>query len=63
MKQPDGMFYPMDQIEKDEQFLQGFSWNPALRPKTWQEVAEIEEPVVVPGPPDEPGKTVPDPEK
>jgi lipopolysaccharide export system protein LptA len=63
LKQPDGMFYPMDQIEKEEQFLQGFTWNPALRPKTWQELAGIELPVVVPAPPEEQEKTIPEPEK
>jgi lipopolysaccharide export system protein LptA len=54
LKQPEGKFYPMDQIEKQEQFLQGFSWNPALRPKTWQEVAGIEsEPPKPVDPPEE----------
>ncbi len=30
---PDAVFYPMDQINKEEQFVQYFSWNPILRPK------------------------------
>jgi hypothetical protein len=30
--QPDGVMYPMDQINKDEQFIQYFSWNPKCRP-------------------------------
>jgi hypothetical protein len=30
--QPDGVMYPMDQINKDEQFIQYFSWNPNYRP-------------------------------
>jgi lipopolysaccharide export system protein LptA len=30
---PDGIFYPMDQIKAEEQFIKGFSWNPLLRPK------------------------------
>jgi len=30
---PDGKFYPMDKINKEEQFIKGFSWNPAMRPK------------------------------
>jgi hypothetical protein len=30
---PDGIFYPMDQIKKEEQFIKGFEWNPILRPK------------------------------
>jgi len=40
LKQPEGIFFPIDQIDPKEQFLQGYSWNPALRPKTWQELAE-----------------------
>lgn len=30
---PDGTFYPMSEIDPTIQFLKGFSWNPALRPK------------------------------
>jgi len=30
---PDGIFYPMDKIKSKEKFINGFSWNPALRPK------------------------------
>ncbi len=30
---PDGKFYPMDKIIKEEQFIKGFSWNPLMRPK------------------------------
>ena len=30
---PDGVFYPMNQIKTEEQFIKGFSWNPLLRPK------------------------------
>jgi len=30
---PDGKFYPMDKINKEEQFIKGFSWNPAMQPK------------------------------
>lgn len=43
LKQPEGMFYPMNQLNKDEQFMQGFSWSPALRPKSWQEIVGEEE--------------------
>lgn len=32
--EPDGAFYPMDQIKKDEQFIPGFIWKVALRPKS-----------------------------
>lgn len=30
--QPDGVMYPMNQLNAEEQFVQGFSWNPILRP-------------------------------
>ncbi len=30
---PDGIFYPMNQIKTEEQFIKGFEWNPMLRPK------------------------------
>ncbi len=30
---PDGKFYPMEKINKEEQFIKGFSWNPAMRPR------------------------------
>lgn len=40
VNQPDGHFYPMHELEESMQFLKGFSWNPALRPKTWQELLE-----------------------
>ena len=32
--EPDGIFYPMDQIKEEERFIQGFSWKYALRPKS-----------------------------
>jgi lipopolysaccharide export system protein LptA len=35
---PDGKFYPMDRINKSEQFVPNFKWNPLLRPKSWQEM-------------------------
>ncbi len=38
INQPDGHFYPMNQIEETMKFLKDFSWNPALRPKTWEEL-------------------------
>jgi lipopolysaccharide export system protein LptA len=30
---PDGKFYPMNKINKEDQFIKGFSWSPFLRPK------------------------------
>lgn len=38
ISQPDGIFYPMDKINKFEQFLQGFTWSPLLCPKQWEEL-------------------------
>ncbi len=38
INQPDGKFFPIDQIEKEEQFLSDFEWNPTLRPKRWQDL-------------------------
>jgi lipopolysaccharide export system protein LptA len=31
--EPDGIFFPMDQIDPDELFIPEFKWNPLLRPK------------------------------
>ena len=33
LDQADGVFYPMEKINKEEQFIVGYSWNPLLRPK------------------------------
>jgi len=30
---PDGVFFPMDQIDDKERFIRNFSWNPMLRPR------------------------------
>lgn len=35
---PDGVFYPMDQIKKEEQFISNFEWKAILRPKSWMEI-------------------------
>jgi lipopolysaccharide export system protein LptA len=35
---PDGIFYPMDQLNKEEQFIQGFKWFASLRPKQWSDL-------------------------
>jgi lipopolysaccharide export system protein LptA len=32
-EKPDGIFYPMDQIDAEEQFIREFKWTPLLRPK------------------------------
>ena len=37
---PDGVFYPMDQIKKSEQFVPGFNWKAALRPKSRESLLE-----------------------
>ena len=33
LDQADGVFYPMEKMNKEEQFIVGYSWNPNLRPK------------------------------
>ena len=38
IRQPEGIFYPMDQLDPQEQFLQGFTWSPLLRPRSWREI-------------------------
>jgi hypothetical protein len=38
LEEPDGVFYPIDQIDKDERFIQGFEWKDSLRPRTWEEL-------------------------
>lgn len=35
---PDGVLYPMQQINKEEQFVKGFSWNPVLRPRSVEDL-------------------------
>jgi len=37
---PDGVFYPIDKINTEEQFIKGFSWKIALRPRKWTELIE-----------------------
>ena len=36
--QPDGAFYPINQIVKGEQFIPGFDWKEALRPKKMEDI-------------------------
>ena len=38
IEKPDGVFYPMDQLNKDEQFVPGFMWKAALRPQSRQDL-------------------------
>ena len=44
LDEPDGVFYPIDQINEEEQFIQGFEWKDALRPRTWEDLLK-EKPV------------------
>lgn len=39
---PDGVFYPIDQIKKEEQFLPNFAINPQLRPKSVEDLFKHE---------------------
>lgn len=36
--EPDGVYYPMEKINKDEQFIPGFLWQAILRPKNWEDL-------------------------
>ncbi len=38
LEEPDGVFYPMDQLNEDEQFVPGFNWLDALRPKSFADL-------------------------
>ena len=37
---PDGVFYPIEKLNKEEQFIKGFEWKIAIRPKNWKELIE-----------------------
>ncbi len=39
-EKPDGVFYPMEKLNKEEQFIKGFKWLAVLRPKTWKEILD-----------------------
>lgn len=47
LKQPDGAFYPMTQIAKDEQFVPGFVWKGFLRPTSKDDLL-IDKSAVIP---------------
>jgi lipopolysaccharide assembly outer membrane protein LptD (OstA) len=38
IEEPDGVFYPINQVDEKERFIQGFAWKDALRPKTPEEL-------------------------
>ncbi len=38
IEKPDAVFYPINQINQQEKFVQGFSWSPLLRPKSVEEM-------------------------
>ncbi|MFT5779064.1 MAG: lipopolysaccharide export system protein LptA [Crocinitomicaceae bacterium] len=40
--EPDGVFYPIDQLNKDEQFVPGFEWLEALRPRSYEDLLKRE---------------------
>ena len=42
IEKPDGVFYPLDKLKKEEQFVQGFDWKDALRPKSLEAIFEGE---------------------
>ena len=43
IEKPDGAFYPMNQLVKEEQFVPGFEWKDALRPKSKEDLLKEEE--------------------
>jgi len=43
LEEPDGVFYPMDQLNKDEQFIKGFDWMNHLRPQSKEGILEEED--------------------
>ena len=40
LENPDGIFYPIEDIKKEEQFIPGFNWKAAMRPKSKEELFE-----------------------
>ncbi len=38
LEKPDGIFYPMNKLNAEEQFIKGFKWLAVLRPKNWKEI-------------------------
>jgi lipopolysaccharide export system protein LptA len=42
LNKPDGRFYPINRINKEEQYIQNFKWNPFLRPKKWEDLLSTE---------------------
>ena len=49
LDQADGVFYPMEKINKEEQYITGYSWNPILRPKNKQDLfpKTVEKPKII----------------
>lgn len=43
LEKPDGVFYPMDQLNKEEQFIPGFKWNEVIRPKNREDLIMTED--------------------
>jgi lipopolysaccharide export system protein LptA len=39
--QPEGIFYPMQQIDPKEKWIKNFSWSPLLRPQTLRDLRKI----------------------
>lgn len=44
LEEPDGVFYPIDQIDEKDQFIQGFAWKDALRPRSPEGMLDFESP-------------------
>ncbi len=50
LDQPDGVFYPMNRIKKEEQFLDAFSWKAIIRPKNSADILIDKDPDDLPEP-------------
>ena len=40
IEKPDGIFYPMNKLKKEDSFIKGFKWEAAIRPKKWSEILD-----------------------
>lgn len=43
LEEPDGVFYPIDKLNKSEQFVPGFRWMEALRPESKDDLILVEQ--------------------
>lgn len=41
MEKPEGVFYPMEKLKKEDQFISNFEWKVSIRPKSWQDLLRL----------------------